>query len=99
MIVILKQIHDALDKESSSEIISFYSDFSKAFDKVPHLELLKKLSEIGVGGCILEVISDYLDQRMQFVRVDNTSSQLLDVTSGVPQGSVVGPIMFFIFVK
>ena len=87
MLVFLLKIHDALDKESSSEIIALYTDFLKAFHKVPHLELLEKLSQIGVGDCILEVISDYLDQRQQFVRVDNTSSQLLDVTGGISQGS------------
>ena len=99
MLVFLLQIHDALDKESSSEIIAHYTDFLKAFHKVPHLELLKKLSQIGVGHCILEVISDYLDQRQQFVHVDNTSSQLLDVTGGIPQGFVLGPVMFYIFMN
>ena len=100
MLVILKQNHDALDKKSSSEIIAFYNDFSKAFDKVPHLELpSKQIHQIGFGGSIVGVISDYLDQRKQIVRVDKTSSQLLDVTSGVSQGSVVGPVMFCIFIN
>ena len=95
----LRPIRDALDKESSIKIIAFYTDFSKASDNVQRLELLKKLSQIGGGGSILEVISDYLDQRMKFVCVDNTSSQLLDVKCGLPQGSVVGPLMFCIFIN
>ena len=93
MLVFLEQIHDAVNKESSSEIVVFYIDFAMAFDKVPHLAFLQKLSQFGVGGCIPEMISDYLDQRRQFLRVDITSSQLLNVTSGVPQGSVLGPVM------
>ena len=71
----------------------------QGFDKVPHLDFLKKPSQISVKGYILEVTSDYFDQRRQFVRVDNTSSQLLDVTSGVPKGSVVGPVRFCNFIN
>ena len=97
MHVFLKQIHDALNKDSSSETIAFYTNFSKAFDKVPHLERLKKLSPTTVGGCVLDVIFDFLDQRIQFVCVVIKRLQLLDVTSGVSQGSVVGPDMFCIF--
>ena len=72
---------------------------SKRFDKVPHLELLKKLSQIGVGGCILELISDCVDQRNQFVHLDNTSSHFMYVTSGVPQVSVLEPVMYCVFIN
>ena len=97
MLVFLKKILDALDKESSGEIIAHYTDFSKTFAKVPHLELLKKLNHFGVAGCILEVISDYFDQRKEYVRVVITSSQLLDVASGVLQRSLVVPVLFCVF--
>ena len=86
MLSFLKSIHDALDNDSSTEIVAFYTDFSKAFDKVPHFELVQKVANIGVGGCLLEIIIDYLDNRKQFVRVDNTRSEILDVASGVPPG-------------
>ena len=55
--------------------------------------------DIGVGGCVLEILIDYLGDRRQYVRVDNTSSKILDITSGVPQGSLLGPIQFCIFIN
>ena len=72
---------------------------SKPSDKLPYLELSKKLSRIGIEGCILELISDYLDQRKQIFHVEITSSQILFVKSGVAQGSAVGPLMFCIFMN
>ena len=94
MLLFLKRIYEALDHDPQSEIIAFYTDFSKAFDKVPHYELIQKLIDIGVGGCSLEILIDYLSGRRQYVRVDNTSSKIFDITSGVPQGSLLGPILF-----
>ena len=99
MLLFLKRIYEALGHDPQSEIIAFYTDFSKAFDKVPHYELVQKLIDIGVGGCLLEILIDYLSDRRQYVRVDNTSSKILDITSGVPQGSLLFPILFCIFIN
>ena len=99
MLSFLKSIQDALDNKSSTEIVAFYTDFSKAFDKVPHFELVQKVANIGEGGCLLEIIIDYLDNRKQFVRVDNTRSETLDVTIGVPKGSLLGPLLFCMFIN
>ena len=99
MLLFLKRIYEALDHDSQSEIIALYTDFSKAFDKVPHYELIQKMIDIGVGGCLLEILIDYLSDRRQYMRVDITSSKILDITSGVPQSSLLGPTMFCIFIN
>ena len=62
MLKLLKDIHEALDKVSSDTVVAFYTNFAKAFDRVPHYELLKKVSAIGVGGCFLNIFCDYLEQ-------------------------------------
>ena len=99
MLQFLNQIYKVLDKNPHDEIIAFYSDFSKAFDKVPHKLLLRKLSDNGEGGCLLEMIYVNLRNRRQLVRVDFYTSTVLEITSGVPQGSLLGPLPFCVFIN
>ena len=76
-----------------------FLDFAKAFDKVPHMRLLAKLHAHGIDGHVLKWISSWLSDRMQRVCLDGHSSQWASVLSVVPQGSVLGPLLFLIFIN
>ena len=76
-----------------------YLDFSKAFDKVAHRRLLKKLDNYGIRGQLLNWIQDFLTDRQQRVVINGEISGWTDITSGIPQGSVLGPILFLIYIN
>ena len=74
-------------------------DFSTAFDWVNHLGILYKLCSVGIGGSVLSILTEFLSNRSQKVMVDGCRSKLVNVVSGVLQGSVLGPLMFLLYMS
>ena len=84
---------------AETEVDVVYMDFRKAIDSVSHNGLLKKLNSIGITGNLWLWLREYLQRRFQCVRIGDSLSTLCKVLSGVPQGSVLGPLLLVIFIN
>ena len=85
-------------KAKGKQVDVILLDFAKAFDKVPHERLIHKLDYYGVRGNTLKWIRLFLSDRQQEVVLDGATSDTAQVTSGVPQGTILGPLLFLVFI-
>ena len=95
-IELIDRITQELDKGKIP--ISIFSDLSKAFDTLDHVILLQKLNYYGIKSVELKKFQDYLQNRTQYGSYDETNTDMYRISTGVPQGFILGPLLFIIYI-
>ena len=99
LVSITHEIYSAFDCNPSLEVRGVFLDLSKTFDKVWHDGLIYKLKSLGISGSLLKLIQNYLDNRFQRVLLNGQTSEWKPVKAGVPQGSILGPVFFLVYIN
>ena len=96
----MELIDRIINKMDANEIpLNIFLDLSKAFDNIDHTILLSKLKYYGLKGSTLNLFHSYLINRKQYTEIVDITSEMLPIQIGVPQGSIIGPILFIIYVN